>query len=891
MPQPAERFRPPVWYVLAATLVVVMIAASYCVFRTRSGDWLSLWQQVPTVASGPDQGFAFSAATGHPEWTSDNGRPSPALMLEDRRVLSPANAPLADVRSIGEGRFRFSSDRVYWSATDNSDPRTNGRQYSIVYPPIERETAQLLYRVTLGALAVFILVTLIVVPIASIARSLGLLILSLPARFATALEPGPPRPLPRSAVRWMYAACLVAVAITVIATATYLTRVGRWTALWHRAPITSVVPEIGHAYYADIGHDGQSSQLALSPALVLENERPVGPSNALHGDIRTLGEGRFSFWASGVYFAASDNSDPRTNGRTYAIWYPPISRTQSRIIYVLAALIDGFAAVLTLFVISRGGLGARMATMLATGQRRGVTRLAFAGAGGLVLIGLVRATPAIAPFADAAWFVVLALSVVAAAAVRWQFGTELPRRILAVSAVAVIATYVLLAGFSPHRSQGCHTNEQFAVWEAFCLSGDSGSYLSYSIGSTRQPLYPWFIAAMTPPFDAGAYALAHLPGRLVTDTADPVFPVIRGQILLLLAASVVACIALMRLFGSPLPATLFVWLFDHQYFSNGELNAVLTEPLVLTLVFLLFAVFVSYVRKPRPWLIPLAAVCCGGAYLTRQAAAYSGIFVAVMVLHALATSWRRAWPACAAACVAFVAVAAIPDTYGFLSTGNWGQQQTSLQYQYRIAHAMQYLDEEDVRRAPDAESREWMAAALKRRETEHAKIHANIPGVYLRMVYYVDRNLYAVAIPSGVNADPEFMMAIATPILERHWREYLAFGFKFWALGLSWPEVARIGFLGFSAWWVYAAVFGAVIALRDRYALVAASCVLAHWSHVLLASFFAAPIPRMVGASELLVVIGVVTAGWGVALRLSQVRVDGLRRALQSYAVEAREPI
>ncbi len=44
----------------------------------------------------------------------------------------------------------------------------------------------------------------------------------------------------------------------------------------------------------------------------------LGPAHALHADIRAVGKGRFSHWYEGLYFSASDNSDPRRNGRTYS---------------------------------------------------------------------------------------------------------------------------------------------------------------------------------------------------------------------------------------------------------------------------------------------------------------------------------------------------------------------------------------------------------------------------------------------------------------------------------------------------------------------------------------------------------------------------------------------
>jgi SAM-dependent methyltransferase len=65
-----------------------------------------------------------------------------------------------------------------------------------------------------------------------------------------------------------------------------------------------------------------SAHQGPSTAVVLEDGRPLaGPANALHDDIRRIGGGRFSFWYDYVYFSTSDNSDPRTNGRSYEIEY------------------------------------------------------------------------------------------------------------------------------------------------------------------------------------------------------------------------------------------------------------------------------------------------------------------------------------------------------------------------------------------------------------------------------------------------------------------------------------------------------------------------------------------------------------------------------------------
>jgi hypothetical protein len=53
-----------------------------------------------------------------------------------------------------------------------------------------------------------------------------------------------------------------------------------------------------------------------------EDDVPLGPGHCLHERIATLGAGRYSHWDRTLFFAASDSSDPRTNGRSYALRWP-----------------------------------------------------------------------------------------------------------------------------------------------------------------------------------------------------------------------------------------------------------------------------------------------------------------------------------------------------------------------------------------------------------------------------------------------------------------------------------------------------------------------------------------------------------------------------------------
>jgi len=59
------------------------------------------------------------------------------------------------------------------------------------------------------------------------------------------------------------------------------------------------------------------NQPTASTLKVYENGVEIGPAHSIHDDIRNVGKGRFSHWAGFLYFSASDNSNPQTNGRKY----------------------------------------------------------------------------------------------------------------------------------------------------------------------------------------------------------------------------------------------------------------------------------------------------------------------------------------------------------------------------------------------------------------------------------------------------------------------------------------------------------------------------------------------------------------------------------------------
>ena len=72
-----------------------------------------------------------------------------------------------------------------------------------------------------------------------------------------------------------------------------------------------------------LGRQGESDGKVLtsgSECILLEDGRPLSSPHANHEEIRKIGKGRYNHWTETmILFSASDNTDPRTNGRRYTL--------------------------------------------------------------------------------------------------------------------------------------------------------------------------------------------------------------------------------------------------------------------------------------------------------------------------------------------------------------------------------------------------------------------------------------------------------------------------------------------------------------------------------------------------------------------------------------------
>lgn len=105
-----------------------------------SGTWpMQLRQHLRASTMEPDGGFAWvvRAPLSSPfTVASDDGEqhPSRLELTEDGRQLGPGHQPHDDVRLRGGGGYSHWQGQLWFSTTDGSDPRTNGRCYAVAAP-------------------------------------------------------------------------------------------------------------------------------------------------------------------------------------------------------------------------------------------------------------------------------------------------------------------------------------------------------------------------------------------------------------------------------------------------------------------------------------------------------------------------------------------------------------------------------------------------------------------------------------------------------------------------------------------------------------------------------------------------------------------------------------
>lgn len=91
-------------------------------------------ERIEPASVRAETGFCYTAVLrqGRPG-DSETGAGSGCVLTEDGRPLGPAHAIHADIRAKGRGAYsHWTASKLYFSASANSDPRKNGRAYTLV---------------------------------------------------------------------------------------------------------------------------------------------------------------------------------------------------------------------------------------------------------------------------------------------------------------------------------------------------------------------------------------------------------------------------------------------------------------------------------------------------------------------------------------------------------------------------------------------------------------------------------------------------------------------------------------------------------------------------------------------------------------------------------------
>jgi hypothetical protein len=124
----------------------------------------------------------------------------------------------------------------------------------------------------------------------------------------------------------------------VVGVSAYLMLAGLWLILTARLPVRPLLafvgtflrprwrlalrriePESGHCYVAPVPRWIPCDRSGASGLELYEDGIRLPLGHTQHDTIRQIGLGRYSHWDRCLYFSASDNSDPRSNGRRYQL--------------------------------------------------------------------------------------------------------------------------------------------------------------------------------------------------------------------------------------------------------------------------------------------------------------------------------------------------------------------------------------------------------------------------------------------------------------------------------------------------------------------------------------------------------------------------------------------
>ena len=284
-------------------------------------------------------GYAFAWWVVKPDYLPEgfiagddlaNPQSSPLQVYEQRRSVGPAHALHQDIEQAGSGRFSHWATTLIFSASDNTDPRTNGRSYEARVPIAPPRFLVAIAAALAALLAAGFLIRVPRAPITRAARTLARRAIAAARRVGTALGHAA-RAIVSISLGAIASARRIEVARPLLLVSLLLfIGVIAWRLMppqvtWRIDP-TDVTPRAGHSFawtlpkpalfpLAVVRSDGESSR--SSELRLYQDGHLLGPPHIADVLIADIGAGLYSHWGDAILFASADNSDPRTNGHVY----------------------------------------------------------------------------------------------------------------------------------------------------------------------------------------------------------------------------------------------------------------------------------------------------------------------------------------------------------------------------------------------------------------------------------------------------------------------------------------------------------------------------------------------------------------------------------------------
>jgi len=142
----------PVSYLYGIGIIILIVQGVFVAFYSRAIIHLPFAEQriaLQVKEAEVNRGL-YSLPLGINWMSQDDLGSSPAVVYENGIPLSMPNSKPKSIRLDGNGRYSVTQGILYFSSSDNTDPRTNGRKYELEWPhPIHPILQWLAYLVSL----------------------------------------------------------------------------------------------------------------------------------------------------------------------------------------------------------------------------------------------------------------------------------------------------------------------------------------------------------------------------------------------------------------------------------------------------------------------------------------------------------------------------------------------------------------------------------------------------------------------------------------------------------------------------------------------------------------------------------------------------------------------